>query len=464
MDAGAGAYDEIAYSKYPFPQSHPDHLATIATLHGLDPPAPAGCRVLELGCGAGANLIPLAYGDPARRGVGVDYAAGAIADGQARIAALGLTNVELLRRDLRALEPGELGEFDFVIAHGVYTWVAPAVREALMIAVASHLAPEGIAYVSYDAQPGGYLRRMIRELGLWHARGAGSAVQQAAGARELYELLAEHCPDQGPYGMVLAAALPRLNRMDDSGLVHDDLAEDWDPVWFADFAAHAASHGLAYVGDAGPSELLADRLSPELDALVERLAGGERIARVNYEDILLGRNFRRSLLCHDTLAPRAELDPDRLRRLSFAAPPTQPGVNELMARRWPVAVAFDELAATAEAAPEALAATLLDEFRGARLRLHVDAPAYALRPGARPRASALARLQAAEGPEMTSLTHEIVRMEEPAARRLVQLLDGTRDRPAIIAALAAASDGVVLDEEILERNLMMMALVCLLHE
>ena len=67
-------YDEIPYSNHPYLQTHPDRLAVIATLHGLEPPPPSHARVLEIGCGAGGNLLALAYAAPEVRAVGVDLA------------------------------------------------------------------------------------------------------------------------------------------------------------------------------------------------------------------------------------------------------------------------------------------------------------------------------------------------------------------------------------------------------
>src|SRR5207244_3407096 len=145
-------------------------LATIAHLHGLDPPAIAGCRVLELGCGAGANLLGVAYGLPDARLVGIDLAHGAVERAREDARALGLRNVEFHVGDVRDASAGGLGEFDYVIAHGLYAWIDQPAREALMATCAARLAPDGIAYVSFNAHPGGHFRRSLRELALWHAR------------------------------------------------------------------------------------------------------------------------------------------------------------------------------------------------------------------------------------------------------------------------------------------------------
>jgi SAM-dependent methyltransferase len=464
-------HDELPYSKFPYPQTHPDRLATVAVLHGLSPPAPAGCSYLELGCGAGGNLVPLAYADPERGCVGLDRAPGAIAEARGTAAALGLENVELHVRDLLGLEPGSLGRFDFVVAHGVYAWVPPPVRDALMRAIASHLASNGIAFVSYNAQPAGAFRRMIGEIGAWHARDAGAPEARAEAARELYRFLLEHRADpEDPYGAVLARELPRVIERSAAGLVHDELADASSAVWLHELVEHAEAHGLAYVGEAQFSELHAERFPDGIEERLGRLGGGDRVAVEQYGDVLLGRKFRQTLLCHSALAGEiaAEPSPETMERLRFVAPPgpaqasadgLEAAVLERLGEAWPDSLSLAELGEA-----DGLAEAMLSAVRAGRAGPRVDPPAYAAEPGELPLASAVARLQAEEGSDVTSLRHENVRIEEMAGRRLLMLLDGTRDRPAILADLAGAADGVELSSEDLDGNLRQLAALALLHD
>jgi SAM-dependent methyltransferase len=187
------AYDEILYPGLPYPQTHPDRLATLARLFGLQPPALETCRVLEIGCGDGANLIPMAFGLPQGEFVGLDIAARPLESGRERAAALGLGNVRLLELDLMEL-PADLGEFDHVVAHGFYSWVPEPVRDALLAACARHLRPSGVAYVSYNTQPGGHLRQMVREMMLYHVDRAPDSQTRIKQARALLRFVAEAQP------------------------------------------------------------------------------------------------------------------------------------------------------------------------------------------------------------------------------------------------------------------------------
>ncbi|HLM51590.1 MAG TPA: class I SAM-dependent methyltransferase, partial [Solirubrobacteraceae bacterium] len=118
----ATAYDDVPYANLPFSQTRPAVLATVATLHGLDAPDPRAARVLELGCGAGANLAGIAAAHPGVSAVGVDLAPTAIAVARATSAAAELANVRFEVGDVSALTGGQLGEFDYVIVHGLYAW------------------------------------------------------------------------------------------------------------------------------------------------------------------------------------------------------------------------------------------------------------------------------------------------------------------------------------------------------
>lgn len=185
-DAGAdwaardlAEYDRLRYDNFPFRATHPDWLGTVARLLGLEP-APAGsCRVLELGCGRGGNLGGLAAALPGSTFVGIDHAPSQIADGVADVTALGLANCELVALDIRNLpigeEPFRPGSFDFVICHGVNSWVPPDVRDRILTATQRLLAPQGVVLASFNALPGWHARGMIRDALLLDPTRAGTA-------------------------------------------------------------------------------------------------------------------------------------------------------------------------------------------------------------------------------------------------------------------------------------------------
>jgi SAM-dependent methyltransferase len=467
----ATIYDDVRYSNYPYAQTHPDRLATLATLHGLEPPDPFHGRVLEIGCGAGGNLMAMVAATPGLRALGIDLAARRIVEGQTAAADVGLKNLTLRHSDVRELTDGHLGEFDYVVAHGIYGWVPSDASDAVLATIAASLAPTGIAYVSYNAQPGGYFRRMLRDAGLWHARGVTTPLERAEKAQELYRFLTKRraTPDD-EYGALLERELPPLANGPLYRLVHDDLSEFWQPVWFAQFATHAARHGLAYVGEADLCDLRTARLPEEIESEAWQLADGERIAYETYADLLTARHFRQSVLCRGDLDVTITPAPERTMRLHWAARPNADAPEagllaaafaRLDAER-PRAVPFEDLRAALHSDPDLLGRALLDGVRQECLIPHAGPLRAATKAGPRPVASGLARWQAAQGADMTSLAYTTVRVEDPAARRLITLLDGTRDRDAIRAALSAGA-GVELSAEDLEVNLTELARLFLLE-
>ena len=467
----ATIYDQVRYSNFPYAQTHPDRLATVAILHGLEPPDPFSARVLEIGCGAGANLMAMAAATPGIRALGIDLAAAPIADANAAVAEIGMANLAFRQADVRELTSGSFGRFDYIVAHGVYGWIPPDARDALLSAIKTALTPSGVAYVSYNAQPGGYFRRMLRDAGLWHARRVEGELAKAEKAQELYRFLKEHrITTADTYGALLEREVPALSDSPLYRLVHDDLAEHWHPLWFAEFAEHCLDHGLGYVGEADMFSLRTEMLPEGVEELVWELAEGDRIAFENYSDLLTARHFRQSVLSHAGLEVDSSPSPERAARLHWAVRPNAEPLEvgpladafALLDRLRPRAVAFEELRASLGVEPVVLGEALIDGFRRERLMPHAGPLRAASEPGERPQASALARWQAARGADITSLAYQTVRMEEPAARLLITLLDGSHNRDAIRGELLARV-GVELSAEDLERNLVELARLFLLE-
>ena len=414
-------YDQVAYRTFPRRQTHPDRLAAIARLFGMKPAPVTACRVLEIGCGDGANLIPLAYYLPQSRFTGIDLAAAPIAAACAMAGELGLQNIDLRVSDLRDLGPDE-GEFDYIFAHGLYSWIPADVRDRLLAVCRQRLAPQGVAFVSYNVYPGRYPRQMIREILLYHIRALDDPAQRIAAARRLLAQL-DH-PE----------AKSLLEQGDDS-LFHDDLAPVNDPVWFHEFAAHAQRHRLQYLGEADSHDTF-DQAAAQ--------AGGEAasvIAREQYVDFLKLRPFRQTLLCRAEIALDRAIGAARMDEFLFSENKRARRIRDR--KREPI---FDEQAVEAvaqalhdtaplparfeELIPYAGNAELLREILFALLgagcvNLHVhDFPCQET-VTERPRASRLARYQAAGGGNVTNACHIPVELD-PIARHLVRLLDGTR--------------------------------------
>ena len=465
----ATSYDAVSYPGYAYEQTHPDRLATQATLFGMSPAPPAGCRVLEIGAGDGGNLIPMALGLPGGEFVGIDLAAEPVARGAAVIDELGLSNVSLRVADVLEL-PDDLGRFDYVVAHGVYSWIPPRPRDALMAACGRLLTGDGVAYISYNAYPGSYLRDMASDILSFHLAGVGEPGERMARARHLMALVVA-ANARTPYAGVLREHFERVLQHPDALLYHDDLAEVNTPVYLHEFVAHAARHGLQFLSEARLHDSQLHQLPEDVASELGQLPD-DAVVREQYIDFVVNRMFRQTLLCRDDVALDRSLDARRLAGLSFAAPlgiertvgeqPTfvgrrgvsfQPGrpqltaAIELIAAAWPNAVTFERLAANLDpAARERLGGELLEIHAAGVLDLHTHPPAPAAVPGSHPVAAPLALRQAAAGLDrVTSLRHASVRLEDPLATHLLSLLDGSRDRDDLELAIREYVAGGGLD-------------------
>jgi SAM-dependent methyltransferase len=456
--------------------------------------APERCRVLELGCGDGGNLIPMALALPDASFVGIDAAPQAIARGQGLAAELGLQNVELEVRAIEDLSPAA-GGFDYVIAHGVYSWVPATVRERLLGVVRDALCAAGVAYVSYNALPGGRLRQALRDMLVFHTAELADPRERVIHARALLRFLVDGAPGEQGLGALLRGQAERMLARSDATLLHDELAEVNDALYFHEFAAHAARHGLQYLAEADFFEM---QIGAASEPAAQALMGIEDpVRREQYLDFLKGRMFRQTLLCRAELAidrtprpeviehlavstqaqPRGEAGPDGAQ--AFAGPTgstlttDHPLVIDALRRAasaWPAALWVRDLLGP-DATPadrRALCDALLRSYAANLIALHVHPPRPASAPGDTPRATALARHQARAGETVTNLRHASVRIEDDLGRRLVTLLDGTRDRAALAAELRVHLLGqgrpVPADlAESLERSLEGLARIALLE-
>jgi SAM-dependent methyltransferase len=448
----ATPYDEIAYPTTAFRQTHPDRLATHAALFGLPFAPVAACRVLDIGCGDGANLIPMAVAYPGSQFVGFDLSERAIERGHEVIAVLQLPNVRLETQDLATADFGA-ASFDYVIAHGLYSWIPEAAREALMASIRHHLAPDGVAFVSHNALPGGHAHLMIREMLLFHLRGVdGPAARLAAATERLRQMLKTHASD-APFDRLVRAECQTLLERPPEVLAHDQLGGAYHPIYLHQFLDHAARHGLQFLTEAGPTRC-GEGFRPPY-ALDD--ADFDTVAHAQELDFDVLRVYRQNLLVHAGITLDRRPEPARLIGLyaATAARSVRPGVYEVGALQFQLddALLRGVVERLSAAWPAALPVADLVDDRGrleALLRmywsgaidLHSGAQPFSTEVADRPTASPLARLQAGRGePRLTSLRHAVVEIGDEAGLRFIAGLDGTRSVDQIAADVAAERGG-----------------------
>ena len=530
------SYDIVDYPGHALAQAHPDRLSTLASLFGILPPTIATCRILELGCGDGVNLMSVAHALPQARCVGIDLAASGIKKGQAIASGLGVTNVELKQFDIMDVGQ-EFGKFDYIIAHGIYSWIPESVRDKLLAICKANLSENGVAYISYNTYPGCHLRKMIREMMKYHVSEMETPQQKIEQGRALIKFLAESSTDEPDfYRNILAKEYARVSQHSESSVFHDDLADTNHPVYFHQFVEHAEKHGLQYLSEAQFFEMQSGIFAPEAVDVVNQISDS-RVAKEQYLDFLKCRSFRQTLLVHKEQALDFDVSPERVTKFYIGSPihpqdeivhlgspdivtflgpeksslkidkPIIKAALVVLGNAWPQAVHFDDLLARAQTLlaastpvnpfhePEfkgrvdqaqrihrgehrspffmmdggsasldppynvsavhglwavsvppiqatrneedkrTLAEVLLRAYAGGIVEFHLHPPQFVTLPSERPIASPLARLQARNGSNIINLRHHNIKVEDSLGRGLLQLLDGTRDRHALIASL-----------------------------
>jgi methyltransferase-like protein/2-polyprenyl-3-methyl-5-hydroxy-6-metoxy-1,4-benzoquinol methylase len=475
----ATPYDEIPYISHPYPHSHPERLAAIARLLGLAPPPIDRCRVLELGCAAGNNLIPVAEAYPESSFLGVDLSERQIAAGKTSVDALELKNLELRHANIMEVS-ADYGTFDYIIVHGIYSWVPREVQDQILTICKQNLTANGVAYVSYNTLPGWHMRGMIRDMMLYHIQRFSDPRQKLQQARSLLEFLVKSVPaDNNPYGLFLKSELEQLSRQTDNYLFHDHLEENNHPLYFHEFESRAVSRGLRYLGDSELRTMATRDLHPDAQKLLATSVS--QIESEQYMDFLRNRMFRMSLLVHADRRHSLQIDNQIIREFHLASQlrPKENGINLnstepaefvsnlggnatasmplvkaaliVLAEAWPRRLPFSELLERASARlglelPTGAAdlSHLTDAVGGFMLLLHTALPFGALelalgplpvvaQAGEKPLAPASARRQAATG-VATNCRHRLVQLDH-FGREVLLLLDGTRDRDQLFDAL-----------------------------
>jgi len=494
VDALRADYDATPYAFNSFPQSAPGQLAAIAYLFGLETPEISTARVLEIGCAGGGNLMPFAAAHPGARVVGIDLSPVQIDQGRARAQALCLQNLELVAGDISRMELAELGEFDFVIAHGVYSWVPQHVQNALLAAIRLLLSDRGVAYLSYNVYPGWKSKEVVRDAMLLAGSGGATPADRLRDARRIVDFLQHVVPDEGVLARVIAESNAFSDAYGDSYLLHDELETFNVPCYFAELVQRAGAHGLAYLADARPEQMVAENYGPAVDRYTREHCGTDQVLIGQHLDFVANRLFRETLLVHAERARGFCYQPehDRPRRLHVAAclPPANeptrldyshqeyrdtdgatlftndPGFKvafDVLTEHWPWTVAHQELVDAVAAALDSVGLTSRGELAAhvdnlvmalilqgrARFRLEPVSAATASQP---PRLDEtvrrMAELSRGEhgGASTFNRWHETVTLS-PLQAHLLPLLDGTRDRETLVARLLEETGSLGLDSD-----------------
>ncbi|MBT9557866.1 MAG: methyltransferase regulatory domain-containing protein [Myxococcales bacterium] len=491
-------YDALPYDGGCFEHTHPARLAVVARLFGLAAPPVETARVLELGCASGENLIPMAAQFPHATFVGADLSARQVEDGRRHIAALGLGNIRLERVDILDMTD-DVGVYDYILCHGVYSWVPDVVRSKIMEIVRRHLAPDGVAYVSYNVHPGSYQRLAARELMLFAAQGSTDPRERLKTAKDVLSFVGGTMPIGSASGQSLRSIVDTVTSSTDSYVFHEYLEPYNRPLWFHEFWSHLVGNELTYVADSHFGNILLPDVTDEAARKLRELAP-DRLRLEQYLDFYRNQTFRRSIVAQGARSPNAEPSLDAIESLYVSADvqAAQGGERDIGTPATMVFVsARGQELRTNDPLEKAILWELGDVFpraietptlrrRAARrvssavaehlgperpqvgrlvlrlaaegaVELHLTPLAVAVDVAERPRASAIARYMAAIGPDVPNYRHQQFVLSE-IEREVLVLLDGSRTLADVASEIrtklrrgetSISRDGVRVDYETL---------------
>lgn len=483
------SYDELPYPSHPFEVTHPDHLYALAKLFGLKPAVPDNASFLELGCASGGNIIPIAVQMPGCRCVGVDLSSKQIAEGQQTVEALGLTNMRLVAEDLKNVDES-YGQFDYIVCHGVFSWVPDEIQHRILEICRERLSPQGVAYISYNAYPGWFMRGMIRQMMLHHVKNLTEPKQKIQQARALLSFIVDSTEGQNtPYANVLKQELDLLGKHADSYLFHEHLEENNRPMFFYEFVEMAKKHELQFLGESNLASMITSNLPPKAAEALTKLTTDIH-HRSQYTDFVTNRMFRQSILCHDDVKVVRHIDQASISDARFAGSFTLEDAkqqNELspeievtfkcsngrglksknaalkamlfaLADAWPRSLSLAEIREAVEkrltellvvGEPEQVSVANMVQVNIMQMLVRGDIE-YRFFPdrftttvSERPTVSSLNRLQAKSGNLLTTQRHSMLNAD-PLTRLLIQELDGSKTRDDLVAYMGKlAAEGKI---------------------
>jgi len=294
--ASHAAYDDVPYVSHAFPQTNPVLLQGIAKIFGLSTVSPDKARILEIGCASGGNILTLANNYPKSKCVGIDYSERQIALGKSEMAAGGITNLELKHMSVMDVTK-DFGTFDYIICHGVLSWVAPEVQDKILEVCSANLAEDGVAFVSYNTLPGWNSVRSVRDMMLYHTERFADAPTKASQARLMLKFVGDAMrAKNNPTADFLEREFALLEKQPDAYLLHDHLEENNFPFYFHEVMARAGAKGLQYLADTSLDMMFSGNLPADV---AKQLAASDDIVRTEqYMDYITNRRFRNTLLCH----------------------------------------------------------------------------------------------------------------------------------------------------------------------
>lgn len=306
MTPNQNPYDIVPYQSEIIPNSSPQHLAICSLYHHGPRPKSQEFKVLELGCGNGANLIPMAFYQPSCTFVGIDNSAKHLQRARDTATQLGLKNISFELQDVEYMSAHDNDCYDYILAHGLFSWVSKKAQESILRFCSNALTPTGLAYICFNAMPGWGIRGLIRDLLLKtpHITNAPIETQAQLGMTFLKQIREDFHSQEYPFGALLCSELDFILNNKPFYLQHEYLTQYNHAFWLKDFTSLATRFNLDYVADAqfckDEGQVPASLVQVLNKRPLERIEKEERI------DLYCFRSLHAAIICKSD-APKTHL-------------------------------------------------------------------------------------------------------------------------------------------------------------
>lgn len=470
-------YENVVYPNFVHAQTHPNRLATMARAYGLKTAPVENSRVLEVGCGSGTNLLAMAANLPNSELVGVDLSENHIKFGTQAAEEIGVTNLKLIRADLLKADLSAFGKFDYIIAHGFYSWIPPVVREKFLEICRQNLAENGVAFVSYNALPGCHLRLMMREMMTFHTENIESPQEKINQSLSLLGFLKDAAFEKEVYGKILENEFEKTIERSAEVIIHDDLGTFNQPFYFHEFVSAFEKYDLQFLSEAEYFHEKYTSFNSQAVGLLNQFGDDEIVRREQYLDFLKNRRFRQTLICRKNANVKRKVVEDFFDEIKIVCdlhpqsetPDFAPNVNEKFSKSenkgatidhpltkaalfylceiFPRSISFNELVENSkklvkdqsgedfeisETDIEILKDILLKIFASDLVNFFTYEPQIATEVGEKPRADDFILWQARNSDTLFSRRFRTKKIEDDFVRNLIILCDGEHTRQQIV--------------------------------
>ena len=301
-------YDELLYKSNPFNYTIPALLEAQGKLYGLTPKDSRKARVLELGSSFGGNIITQALYNPEAEFVGVDLTAEQVKKGNEVIEKIGLKNVKLIEKNILDINE-DFGKFDYIIVHGVFSWVPEEVKDKIIKICNENLTEEGIAYISYNTYPGWkeadkiremmiYTNKYFPEISLGNKNQRGKVfVSIVAEQMKSYSDIAEKKGD-------FIKQIEEVVNMADYYVAHEYLEHFNHPLYLNEFVDLLKKENLQYISDVALRLSIISVYNQNTIEKLQQVSQGDPVIKEQCLDYILDTKFRRSIICKNSQAPK----------------------------------------------------------------------------------------------------------------------------------------------------------------